>query len=481
MTAASLVWFRTDLRLADNPALSAAVAAGGPAACLYVLDDGLRRPPGGAMRWWLHHSLATLAGALAERGGALWLARGDPAVIVPRFAQALGAGRVFWNRRYGAQERALDARIKADLRSRSLEVESFNAALLREPWAVQTQGGTPFKVFTPFWRSAQALGPFAAPLPAPGRIAAPTLPSDLNSNGLDALALLPTRPDWAVGLRASWTPGEAGAAEALGGFLAGPLAGYASNRDRPDRTGTSRLSPHLAFGEIGPRQIVRALLLATDTGASAAQPADVSRFLAELGWREFSYHLLFHNPDLPRKNHQPKFDAFPWRSDPAALVAWQRGRTGYPIVDAGMRQLWQTGWMHNRVRMVVASFLIKHLLLDWRLGEAWFHDTLVDADPANNAASWQWVAGSGADAAPYYRIFNPMTQGETFDPDGTYVRTYVPELARLPAAHIHAPWQAPAMVLATAGVRLGIDYPQPLVDHAAARARALAAFKSLSA
>jgi deoxyribodipyrimidine photo-lyase len=333
-------------------------------------------------------------------------------------------------------------------------------------------------VFTPFWRAARALGDPAGPQPAPRALRGARAPASPKPLRLHDLGLLPVRPDWAGGLRETWTPGESGARKRLAHFIANGLPHYAAKRDRPDVAATSGLSPHLRFGEIGPRQVWHAVAAAAEQGK--ARHADVEKFLSELGWREFSYHLLFHNPDLATKNFDARFDGFPWASGTQsrdALRAWQRGRTGIPIVDAGMRELWHTGVMHNRVRMIAASFLIKHLLVDWRQGEAWFWDTLVDADPANNPASWQWVAGSGADAAPYFRIFNPVLQGAKFDPDGRYVRRWVPELAQLPARHIHAPWQAPEAVLEAAKLVLGRDYPHPIVDLGEGRARALAAFE----
>jgi deoxyribodipyrimidine photo-lyase len=340
--------------------------------------------------------------------------------------------------------------------------------LLREPWTLATQSGTPFRVFTPFWRALRERGAPPSPLPAPNHLTAHAWPRGLARTTLDALELEPKNPDWAAPLRAVWRRGEAGAQAALRQFLEHGLRDYVEGRDRPHQEATSRMSPYLRFGHISPRQLWH-----------AAPAAD--KFLSELGWREFSYYLLFHSPDLATRNWQPAYDAMAWRHDKPALRAWQRGQTGYPLVDAGMRQLWQTGWMHNRVRMVAASFLIKHLLLDWRLGEAWFWDTLVDADPASNPASWQWVAGSGADAAPYYRIFNPVLQGRKFDPAGAYVRRWVPELAALPAALIHEPWTAKPAALRAAGVRLGQTYPLPIVDHDAARARALTAWQATRA
>ncbi len=356
--------------------------------------------------------------------------------------------------------------VKAKLVQAGIETESFNGSLLFEPWEVKTGGGTPFKVFTPFWRAARALPgevkPAARPkalTPFRGKVASDRL-ADWN--------LLPTRPDWAGGLRETWIPGEAGARQRLSRFLKN-LKGYRAARDRPDdRDGTSHLSPHLHFGEISPRQVAHAV-------RSGEHGDDGEKFLSEIGWREFSYHLLFHNPGLPETPLDAKFARFPWTGGDAAFKAWTRGRTGYPIVDAGMRELWHTGFMHNRVRMIAASFLIKHLGIDWRRGEAWFWDTLVDADLANNAASWQWVAGCGADASPFFRIFNPVLQGEKFDPKGAYVRRWVPELATLPDKFIHKPWAAPDAVRPDAK-----QYPEPIVDLAEGRARALAAFKGLS-
>lgn len=478
-----IVWFRDDLRLADNPALAAAVHSGSPVVPIYVLDEesnGLR-PHGGASRWWLHHSLVALGADLARKGAPLLLFRGPAEPLLLRLAEHLDAAAVFWNRRYGLAERNIDQAVKTSLKARGVAAESSNAGLLHEPWTVASKTGTPLKVFSPFWRAAQAAGDPLPPGPALRRI--PGLSDDataaLGAEDLGSLDLLPTQPDWSGGLAKAWTPGEAGARKRLETFLADEFAGYAEGRDRPDQTSTSSLSPFLRFGEIGPRQIWQASTFAVQEGTTRGSERDLAKFQAELGWREFSYHLLFHHPDLATRNFQPRFDSFPWRDDPAGLKAWQRGRTGYPIVDAGMRQLWTTGWMHNRVRMITASFLSKDLLVDWRAGEAWFWDTLVDADPANNAASWQWVAGSGADAAPYFRIFNPFTQGEKFDPDGTYVKRFVPELAGLPPEMVHRPWEAPAERLAAFGVRLGETYPRPVIDHAVARNRALAAVEML--
>jgi deoxyribodipyrimidine photo-lyase len=466
-----LTWFRDDLRVADNPALAAASAEGRPLVALYLLDDETPeevRPLGAAARWWLHHALASLSDSLEARGSRLILRRGRAENVLPALAHEAGATAVYWNRRYGAAA-AVDARVENALTAAGIRVDTHKANLLFEPDEIVSRAGKPFQVYSAFWRAALGHSDPRPPLPAPANIPSAGLP--VTSDSLDSLNLLPRSPDWAGGIRDAWQPGEAAAMNRLKTFVEDGLSGYAGDRDMPAADGSSRLSPHLRFGEISPFQVRHA---ATGKGKSAA------KFLAEIGWREFSYHLLGQFPALAEKNLKPAFDDFPWaKPTRKSLSAWQDGRTGYPIVDAGMRQLWQTGWMHNRVRMVVASFLIKHLLLDWRIGEAWFWDTLVDADPANNSASWQWVAGSGADAQPYFRIFNPVLQGEKFDPDGAYVRAFVPEIAGLPDRFIHRPWQASPVELGSAGVALGTTYPEPIVDHATARQRALAAYEKM--
>ncbi|MGE0733477.1 MAG: deoxyribodipyrimidine photo-lyase [Alphaproteobacteria bacterium] len=473
-----IVWLRQDLRLNDNPALAAAVAAGAPIVPLYLLDDETPGPwrLGGASRWWLQHSLASLDRSLRRCGARLILRRGRAETVIRQLVDELRPRAVFWNRCYEPYAVARDAAIKRQLGAQSIGAESFNAGLLFEPWTVRTQSGTPFKVFTPFWQACLAAPDPTGPGKAPRRLRPPDAwPA---SDDLAAWRLLPRQPDWAGGLRATWTPGEDGAQAQLDHFFNNALADYRDGRDRPDREFTSRLSPHLHFGEIGPRQVWHAARALSQAGARGLASAG-GAFLRELGWREFCHHLLFHRPEMPTEPLRPAFARLAWRDDPAGLRAWQRGATGYPIVDAGMRQLWRTGWMHNRVRMIAASFLIKDLMIPWQRGEAWFWDTLVDADLANNAAGWQWVAGCGADAAPYFRIFNPLLQGEKFDPAGDYVRRYVPELAALPAKWIHRPFAAPKQILDAAGVRLGQTYPAPIVDHAAARDRALAAFAAL--
>jgi deoxyribodipyrimidine photo-lyase len=412
MTSPSLVWFRDDLRLSDNPALRAAIDRGEPVIALYVLDEvspGIR-PLGGAARWWLHHSLASLDERLRERGGALVLRRGPAERIVRDTVAEVGAGAVFWNRRYGGAEREIDSTLKASLRAEGLEVASFAASLLHEPWTVTTGSGTHYSVFTPFWRACLALPAPRAPLPEPRTIESPDRAPA--SDALDDWGLLPTRPDWAGGLRDTWEPGEPAARRRLRGFLDEDLPQYDRARDEPSAGATSLLSPHLRWGEISPFTVWHEAVGVEGAGG----------FLSELGWREFAWHTLYHSPDLAGENLRPEFDAFPWPPlEPAHLDAWQHGDTGVPLVDAGMRELWHTGYMHNRVRMVVASFLVKNLLIDWRLGEQWFWDTLVDADEASNPFNWQWVAGSGADAAPYFRVFNPELQAKKFDPQGLYI------------------------------------------------------------
>jgi deoxyribodipyrimidine photo-lyase len=476
-TRPCIVWFRDDLRLSDHPALHAASKTGAPVVCLYVLDEESplkapeARPIGGAARWWLAQSLRALNDNLTELGGSLIMRKGQVAKVIADLARETDAGIVFWNEIAQAPHLAVADQVTQALDEIGVRAKHFTGDLLVEPRAIRNKEDRGLRVFTPFWRRVQSLGDPPNPLPAPNKLNGV---KDLASDRLEDWKLEPAKPDWASGLRESWTPGEAQAQAQLKSFLKDGVAGYIGERDRPDRDGTSRLSPHLRFGEISPRQVWHAARF-----AAAEHPrlsSDIEKFLSELGWREFCRHLLFDVPDLAMRNLQPSFDAFPWKHDDKALRAWQGGRTGYPIVDAGMRELWHTGVMHNRVRMVVASFLVKHLLIDWRRGEQWFWDTLVDADAASNPANWQWVAGSGADAAPYFRVFNPILQGEKFDPNGVYVRRWVPELRELPDKLIHQPWTATPLELASAGVTLGNNYPEPIVDHKAGRERALAAY-----
>lgn len=449
-----IVWLRRDLRLTDHPALAAASARGGPVVPVFVWDeDDGPWMPGAASRWWLHHSLKALAEDIAARGGRLILRRGPPERELPRLAAEIHAKTVLWTSRYEPMEREREARVGRALSALGLEPREMTGTLLFEPGSIRSDSLRPYQVFTPFWRAALKRPEPPPPLAAPAHLPQPVIMAE--SLPLETLGLLPAIPWWR-GMAETWIPGEAGALNRLDTFIGnGAIGNYDAERDRPDLGGTSMLSPHLAFGEISPRLIWHRI-------APHRNGAGPETFLKQLGWREFSYHLLHAHPDLPDRPLKREFEAFPWQPDERRIEAWRRGQTGYPIVDAGMRQLWHTGWMHNRVRMIVASFLIKDLLVPWQTGEEWFWDTLVDSDLAINAASWQWVAGSGADAAPFFRVFNPVLQGEKFDPHGHYVRRWVPELAGLPDAHIHRPWKNP-----------------PLVDHGAARLRALDAFAAL--
>ncbi|MCC5804905.1 MAG: deoxyribodipyrimidine photo-lyase [Opitutales bacterium] len=471
MNGATLLWFRQDLRLPDNAAYAAALERGGAVVPVYIHapEEAGGWAPGGASRWWLHHALEDLAAALDGVGLRLVLRTGESLKTIRRLAKETGSDAVYWNRRYDPETTRRDAAVKEALTKGGLEAKSFNSSLLFEPWTVRSGQGRAYRVYTPFSRTVMAKG-FAEPVETSGkRPAAP--PKWPESMATGDLGLLPEIP-WDAGIRGAWTPTRRGGLRRLNDFLDGPVRAYAEARDLPAEDGTSRLSPYLHFGQVGPREAV-AKALRGNPGKGR------ETFVRELVWREFAYHVLYHFPDTPAEPLQDAFRRFPWRKDKEALRVWQRGRTGYPIVDAGMRQLWETGWMHNRVRMVVASFLVKHLLLPWQEGARWFWDTLVDADLASNTLGWQWAGGCGADAAPYFRIFNPMTQGAKFDGDGSYVRRFVPELANVPANYIHAPWEAPPDVLSRAGVRLGETYPKPIVDHKAARERALDALSKM--
>lgn len=450
-------------------------ASNGRVICLYILETRQHdRAIGGASKWWLDKSLRALRSDIEALGGQLTLRCGDASEVIDSVVAETGADAVFWNRRYDDPGTRIDTDLKAHLKTKDIRAESFNGTLLTEPWTQTTGAGGYYKVYTPYWRSVQANYQSPPPLAIPTRLELFDLPSD----DLEGWKLHPHSPDWSTGFETSWQPGEVGAKARLSDFLGGPISSYKTDRNRPDMgQGTSGLSPHLAFGEISPAQIWRATKARTEAGTINETGAQT--FLSEVVWRDFAYVLLFHNPDLATENFKPDFDLMPWRDDAAHLAAWQNGLTGYPIVDAGMRQLWQTGWMHNRVRMIVASFLTKHLLIHWRQGEAWFWDTLVDADPASNSASWQWAAGSGADAAPYFRVFNPITQGEKFDETGDYVRKWCPELARLPRKFLYQPWEAGPLVLDAAGITLGETYPHPIVDHKQGRTRALEAYDIL--
>lgn len=479
MTATTaIVWFRRDLRLADNPALASAVEGAERVVAVYVHapdDDGEWRP-GAASDWWLHRSLAALDADLRGKGIGLTVRRGPVGAALGQLAAECGASAVHWNRLYEPALVARDALVARQLRESGLHCETHDAGLLHDPQQLRTSQDAPYRVFTPFWRACQRdLEALAAPLPAPRRLVGPTRsPASL---ALDDLELSP-RVAWDAGLRAQWTPGETGAHARLAQFCEDDLGHYDTGRDRPDLPGTSRLSPHLHFGELSPRQAVAAVRNAVTTGSSSVRrSAEV--FLRELGWREFAHHLLHHFPQTATRPLDARFERYPWRRHDGWLEAWQQGRTGYPLVDAAMRELWATGWMHNRARMVVASLLTKNLGQHWLDGAHWFWDTLVDADLANNTLGWQWTAGCGADAAPFFRIFNPVAQAERHDPRRVYLRRWLPELAALPDAWIHRPWLAPADVLVAAGVTLDQTYPRPVVDLASSRRDALAAYAGI--
>lgn len=473
----AIYWVRNDLRLSDNPALTAA-AKEHQVVFVYVHCPGEEGQwvRGEASRWWLHHSLAAFGQSLQARYGAKLLIQSAPtAQVLLSLVKELGADALFFSKRYEPWARKQEETACERLSKVNIEIRAFDSSVLFAPDKIATQEGNPYKVYTPFWRkvSEQSSAP-AAPLKAPAHIE--SLKEQPEGLKLDDLGLLPSK-DWAEGIAQAWQPGEDGAIAQLNRFLQDGIEHYRDGRNRPDKEEVSCLSPHLHFGEISSRLIWHAVNRHADAHAGAG--ADCQTYLKELVWREFATHLLYHFPHCTDKPLRENFNRFPWSSDEKSLRAWQKGKTGFPIVDAGMRQLWKTGWMHNRVRMVVASFLVKDLTISWTEGAKWFWDTLVDADLANNTLGWQWCAGCGADAAPYFRVFNPVLQGEKFDPDGAYVRKWVPELKELPTRWIHAPWTAPPLVLEQAGVELGVTYPQPMVDHAVARQRALRALATL--
>ena len=477
MSKPILFWYRQDLRVTDLPGLLAAAATGRPLVACYIFDE--KAPgewsPGAASRWWLHHSLLALRADLAALGAELVLRRGNTAEVLSALAAETGASSVYCSRQHEPWAKDLEDELHGELATQGVELKRYPGALLFEPEVIKNQSGLPFKVFTPFWRACRRELSPDTPRPAPTAANWHTPLPD--SDDIKSWQLTPHSPDWASRWSELWQPGSAGAVDRIAHFFREGIRNYSDGRNHPALDTTTRLSPHIHFGEISPRQVWHAA-----GEALAVEPAlqdEIDKFLSEMGWREFSHHLLSHFPTLPQAPFKGQFARFPWLGTPAALQAWQKGQTGYPIVDAGMRELWQTGYMHNRVRMVVASFLTKHLLVHWRAGENWFWDTLLDANLANNACGWQWVAGSGADASPYFRIFNPVTQGEKFDKQGDYVRQWVPELALLPDKYLHKPWEAPAEVLASGNVELGSTYPHPIVDHREARAAALSAYGSL--
>ena len=468
----SIVWLRNDLRLADNPALRAAVDRGAPVIAVFIWspEEEGNWAPGAAGLSWLHRSLESFQQDCSSIGLRLVLKSGPPLDVLKEVVDETGAGAVFWNRRYEPLGIACDTRVKAGLKKEGVEVESFPGNVLFEPWDIKNQEGKPYKVFTPFWKACLKKGRPPAPLPKVTK--AGKRAPECSSLELEDLGLLPVE-DWDKKIFNKWQVGEKAAKRRLLAFLNDKILDYKKERDFPGKEGVSRMSPHLHFGEISP-----GIIWEEAHKRHSGREEGVKCYLSEIGWREFAHHLLFHFPRTPDRPLYKKFEAFKWRNAKKDLKAWQSGMTGYPIVDAGMRQLWETGWMHNRVRMIVGSFLVKDLLISWKKGAEWFWDTLVDADLANNTLGWQWVGGCGADAAPYFRIFNPITQGERFDPDGDYVRKWVPELKKIPKKWIHHPWDAPEEELK--GLVLGDDYPVPIVDHKEARDRALEAFSFLS-
>ena len=463
----TLHWFRNDLRLQDNPGLALACEQGEVLPVFIVdTDEPAESVPGAASRAWLDRSLRALSSSL---GGGLLVLKGSAEGLLPDLCHRYSIDAVTWNRSYEPFAIARDTRIKQSLKADGLTVTSSNGALLYEPWESVKKDGTPYRVFTPFYKHCRANLATRAPINLKTKRLR-LVPLEGPSK-VDALNLTPSVP-WDETMLSDWAPGEAGALARLEAFLASGIGSYRLGRDYPAQQSVSRLSPHLHFGEISPHLILARL-------ADAPKDDNLEHFVKELVWREFAHHLLYHFPELPSKNLQEKFDWFPWVEDPVRLKAWQSGQTGYPIVDAGMRELWQTGSMHNRVRMIVASFLVKNLTQHWHHGLQWFWDCLVDADLASNSASWQWCAGSGADAAPYFRIFNPITQGQRFDPDGTYTKRFLPELEALPKQYLFDPWNAPHDVLSASGIVLGKDYPAPIVDVKSSREHALQAFAEM--
>lgn len=468
----AIMWFRNDLRLTDNPALRAAIAKY-EVLPVYIHDMAAEGdwPPGGASRVWLHHSLSSLQKSLEGLGSSLIIREGKTIESLKKLISETSAEAVYFSRRYEPAARAIEADLILELENLNVDCHASNSSMLFPPSTILTKEGNPYKVFTPFWRAFREP---ERPVSKPSQMK--TIDKLPAGNSLDSLKLMPN-VEWFDGIEASWEPGEAGAQKRLRVFLKEGLSEYQNGRNRPDQSFVSRMSPYLHFGEISPRNLWHAVRHQIENDARAQTGGQ--GYLRELAWREFAYNLLYSFPETQDQPLRPEFKEFPWRTNQKFLKAWQQGNTGYPIVDAGMRELWTTGWMHNRVRMVVASFLVKDLLVSWQEGAAWFWDTLVDADLANNTLGWQWTAGCGADAAPYFRVFNPVTQGERFDPDGKYIRKWIPEISKLKTKWVFKPWLAPEAELRAAGVELGKDYPMPIVDHASARHRALAALASI--
>lgn len=477
MNLPAIVWFRQDLRLDDNPALHAAVDSGSPVIPVYIWspDEEGKWCPGSASRYWLYHALKNMNNDLQEKNSGLILLHGPCLEALQILIRKTGANKIYWNRCYEPFAIKRDKRIKSMMREQGIEVNSFNSHLLYEPHAIRNKQGGPFKVYTPFWKHYQALDmPF--PVKTPERIISPgRWPESVHINEFGFFPEI----KWYETINKTWKISCQGADERISTFIKSHVHGYSQTRDYPASEGVSHISPYLHFGQISVRRIWHRLLEHERKQGRMTPGKAVITYMKQLVWREFAYHLLYHFPQSANQPLYEKYKRFPWQNNRKFLKVWQQGKTGFPVVDAGMRELWQTGWMHNRVRMIVASFLTKDLLIHWRQGARWFWDTLVDADLANNTLGWQWVAGCGADAAPYYRIFNPVTQGERFDPEGEYVRQWLPELSGLDNKYVHKPWQASDSILSNAGIKLGNTYPYPIVDHAEARKLALSYYQRI--
>ncbi len=465
-----IVWFRQDLRLEDNSALASAIRSGRKIVPVYIWcpEEEGEWAPGGASRWWLHHALGDLDQQLRKYGGQLILRNEKAEEALFSLIRETGARAVYWNRRYEPDSIKRDTLLKSKLQDYGVEAVSENSSLLHEPHTIENKQGEPYKVFTRYYKQCLTLE--TPDIAHVDFTEFKVHDDDVSSLPLESLKLLP-EISWDGGLKSVWDPTRAGAVAKLDVFEKVVLSNYGKLRNRPDIEGTSRLSPFLHHGQVGPRELLRRFGERKDSGTQ--------KFIAEIYWREFGYHILYHFPDTTSEPLRPEFNEFPWQDNDKLLKRWQNGETGFPIVDAGMRQLWDTGWMHNRLRMNVASLLVKHMLIPWRRGAEWFWDTLVDADLASNTLGWQWAGGCGADAAPYFRIFNPILQGKKFDPEGDFVRRYIPELKKLPDEYIHAPWEASSTQLKDAGIEMGKDYPYPVIKHEEGRARALKAFEKL--